>query len=183
MRSPFNFLVEPLDNKRYSNTVNICGIELNVSFSEEDHYFANRFAIVKELPLGYKGDVKIGDKLVCHHNIFKVYNNIKGERSSSSAYFKDNLFFVGLDQFYLYGDFNNWKAHDNFCFVKPIESGEKTHQYVPLMGTMKYTNHTLENFGLKQGDRIVFCPDSEYIFRIDGEELYRVYDFMIVGKA
>ena len=182
MKAPYKFIVEPYQGKRYENTVKFGDIEINTSFSEEDHKFANRFVIVKETPLGYKGDIKIGDKLVVHHNILKFYNNIKLERSSSSAFFKDNIFMVGFDQFYLYGDFGKWKCHDNFCFVKPIESGEKTHPYIPLMGTMKFVNNTLSGYGLKEGDRIVFCPESEYEFRIEGELLYRVYEHMIVGK-
>ena len=102
MKSPFNFIVRPLEGKRYNNTKSIGGMEFVVSTSEEDHKFSNREAIVVETPVGYTGDIKIGDTLLVHHNVFKFYNDMKGRRKSGKSYFKDDLFFVDNDQFYLY---------------------------------------------------------------------------------
>ncbi len=182
MNGIHSFIVSPYNGRRYDNIVKYGDVELVTSVSEEDHTVSNRFAVVKELPLGYKGDIKKGDLLVVHHNIFKYYNNIKGNRSSSSAFFKDDLFFVGYDQFYLYGNPDNWKCHDRYCFVKPIKSENKSCIYEPLIGEMKYVNSTLASYGLKQGDKICFAPDSEYFFTINNEQLYRIYDHQICGK-
>ena len=53
MRSPFYFIVKPMNGKRYNNTKDIGGVDLIVSTSEEDHKFSNRYGEVVELPLGY----------------------------------------------------------------------------------------------------------------------------------
>jgi len=80
MQSPFYFITRPLSGKRYNNTKEIGGIELIISTSEEDHRFSNREAEVIEVPVDYSGPIKIGDKLLVHHNVFKFYNDMKGRR-------------------------------------------------------------------------------------------------------
>ena len=50
MQSLFDFLVTPKDNKRYSNTTQIGGMEFITSTSQEDHKFSNREAIVVNVP-------------------------------------------------------------------------------------------------------------------------------------
>jgi co-chaperonin GroES (HSP10) len=51
-----------------------------------------------------------------------------------------------------------------------------------LMGIMKYPNEYLTSQGVKAGDSVVFSPDSEYEFNVDGEKLYRMYDHQITIK-
>lgn len=182
MRSPNKFIVTPYNNKRYDNTLKIGDIDIIISTSEENHKASNRFAIVKEIPIGYNGDIKQGDILVVHHNLFKFYNDVQFKRRSSGAFFKDNLFFVGMEQFYLYGQMSNWKCHDRYCFVKPIKSNNKNCYYEPLTGEMKYVNSYLIDNEIKIGDIVYFTPDSEYEFQIEGEKLYRIYDHQICGK-
>ena len=46
MRSPFYFIVKPLDDKRYTNTKNIEGMEFITSTSEENHKASNRQGVV-----------------------------------------------------------------------------------------------------------------------------------------
>jgi len=79
MKSPFYFIAKPINGRRYDNTKDIEGTEVIVSTSEEDHKFSNRYAEVVELPLGYKGPITPGDILLVHHNVFKYYNDMKGE--------------------------------------------------------------------------------------------------------
>jgi hypothetical protein len=186
MKSPFNFIVKPLDGKRYSNTKEIGGIEFIVSTSEEDHKFSNRFAEVIELPLGYEGPIENGDTLLVHHNVFKFYNDIKGRQKSGKSFFKDDLFFIEPDQFFMYKRKNTWISYDRFCFVKPISAVEsyikKPFSEEPLMGIMKYPNQYLIDKGIKSGDMVCFAPDSEYEFTVDDEKLYRMYDHQITIK-
>ena len=52
----------------------------------------------------------------------------------------------------------------------------------PLMGIMKYPNEYLISQGVNAGDTVVFSPDSEYEFNVDGEKLYRMYDHQITVK-
>lgn len=187
MKSPFNFIVRPIEGKRYSNTKTIGGMEFIINTSEEEHKFSNRQATVVETPVGYKGPVIIGDILLVHHNVFKFYNDIKGRRKSGKSYFKDDLFFVDNDQFYLYKRDGRWNSHDRFCFVKPIDKldsfMDKACKYEPLMGDMVYSNDYLKSKGVQDGDRVFFTPDSEYEFTIDDEVLYRVFDHQITMKA
>ena len=77
MKSPFFFIVEPLNGKRYNNTKEIGGVEFITSTSEEDHKFSNREAKVIETPIDYNGPIKKGDILLVHHNVFKFYNEIE----------------------------------------------------------------------------------------------------------
>ena len=186
MQSPFYFIVKPNKGKRYDNTKQIAGIEFIVSTSEEDYKFANRLAEVIQVPLGYKGPIQIGDTLLVHHNAFKFYNDIKGRQKSGKSFFKDDLFFIETDQFFMYKQDGRWKPYDRYCFVKPIPTTEsyikKPFSEEPLMGEMKYPNEYLLSQGLKEGDLVCFAPDSEYEFTVDDEKLYRMFDHQITIK-
>lgn len=186
MRSPFYFIVKPMNGKRYNNTKDIGGIDLIVSTSEEDHKFSNRYGEVVELPLGYKGPIQQGDMLLVHHNAFKFYNDMKGRQKSGKSFFKDDLFFIETEQFYLYKNEGKWKTYDRYCFVKPVPITEsyikKPFSNEPLMGIMKYPNEYLLSRGIRSGDMVCFTPDSEYEFIVDEETLYRIYDHQITIK-
>ena len=183
MRSPFYFIVKPLEGKRYNNTKNIAGLDLITSSSEEDYKYSNRKGVVQELPLKYEGPIKIGDTLLVHHNVFKFYNDMKGRQQSGKSYFKDDLFFIDNDQFYMYYHNNEWYSHDRYCFVKPIKKEDsyiyKRGNEEPLVGTMIYPNKYLLSQGVYNGQKVVFKPDSEYEFQVDGEKLYRMFDHQI----
>ena len=186
MRSPFYFIVKPINGKRYNNTKDIGGVDLIVSTSEEDHKFSNRYAEVVELPLGYKGPIQQGDTLLVHHNAFKFYNDMKGRQKSGKSFFRDDLFFIETEQFYLYKNNGIWKTYDRYCFVKPIPTTEsyikKPFSEEPLMGIMKYPNEYLLSRGVRSGDMVCFTPDSEYEFTVDEEKLYRIFDHQITIK-
>jgi len=186
MKSPFYFIVQPLHGKRYSNSKEIENVDLITNTSEENHLASNREAVVVSTPLNYKGDIVAGDILLVHHNVFKFYNDMKGNQKSGRSYFMDDLFFVDNDQFFLYKRKNKWFAHDKYCFVKPIKATEsyifKPFAEEPLMGELKYLNKYLKDKGLKQGDKICFKPESEYEFTVDGEKLYRMFDNHITVK-
>lgn len=186
MRSPFYFIAEPLKDKRYDNTKEISGVEFIVSTSEEDHRFSNRYAVVIETPLGYTGPIKSGDILLVHHNVFKFYNDMKGNRKSGKSFFKDNKFFIESEQFFMYKSDGVWNSYDRYCFVKPVPAIDsyikKPFTYEPLMAEMKYPNEYLKSKGVSSGDIVCFTPDSDYEFDVDGEKLYRVYDHQITMK-
>jgi hypothetical protein len=143
-------------------------------------------AEVISTPLGYEGPIKVGDTLLVHHNVFKYYNDMKGRQKSGKSFFRDDLFFIETEQFFLYKQNNQWKSYDRYCFVKPIPTTEsyikKPFSEEPLMGEMKYPNEYLLSQGIKEGDLVCFAPDSEYEFTIDDEKLYRMYDHQITIK-
>ena len=186
MKSPFYFIAKPMNGKRYDNTRDISGIDFIVSTSEEDHKFSNRYAEVIELPVGYTGPISIGDTLLVHHNAFKYYNDMRGRQKSGKSFFRDDLFFIETDQFFMYKKGDTWNAYDKYCFVRPIAATEyyieKFFKEEPLMGQMVYPNEYLLSQGIKKDDFICFTPDSEYEFTVDGEKLYRMYDHQITMK-
>jgi|TARA_R110000824_G_scaffold31328_4_gene102051 hypothetical protein len=179
VRSPYNFIVKSESTRRYDNVKEIGGIEFITSVSEEDHTVSNRFATVMELPIDYGGPVQKGDTLLVHHNVFKFYNDMKGRQKSGRSYFKDDLFFVDYDQFFLYKHKDKWSAHGKYCFIKPSELKDsyilKPGAEEPLLGVVKYINQELIDLGVKEGDEISFEPESEYPFTVDGEKLYRMF--------
>jgi len=184
-KSLFEFIVRPIGGKRYNNTKTIAGMDFVVSTSEEDHKFANREGKVLSTPLGYDGDIKVGDILLVHHNAFKFYNDMKGRRQSGKSFFKDDLFFIDADQFYMYKQDGRWYPHDRYCFVSPIPTQDsyifKPFTEEPLMGVMEYPNEYLSAQGVKKGDTIIFKPESEYEFEVDGKKMYRMFDHQITA--
>ena len=179
MQSPDRFIVKPVNGKRYNNTKEIGGVEFITSTSEEEVAASNREAEVIAVPLNYKGEIEPGDTLLVHHNVFKFYNDMKGRRQSGRSFFKEDLFFIEDEQFYMYKKNNKWNAHGRNCFVKPLPVKDsflkKRGKYEPLMGTVKYINKELAVFGVEEGDEVSFQPESEYEFRVDGEVLYRMF--------
>lgn len=186
MRSLTQFIVKPVEGRRYANTKEIGGIDLIISTSEEDHTVSNRFGIVIEVPVNYDGDISEGDILLVHHNVFKFYNDMQGKRRSGKSYFMDDMFFIDPDQFYLYQKDGIWYSYDRYCFVEPIPAKEsfvmKVGKNEPLIGRMKYVNNYLSSKGIKNGDIVSFTPESEYEFMVDGVKLYRIYDHQITIK-
>ena len=186
MKSPFYFIAEPSLGRRYSNTKDIGGGDFIISSSEEDASASNRRAIVKELPIGYEGPIKEGDTLLVHHNVFKFYNDMKGRRKSGKSFFKEDLFFIDNEQFYMYHNGTEWNAHDRYCFVSPVLSEDsyvfKPFTNEPLVGVMRYPNEYLMSQGVKSGSKVTFTPESEYEFEVDGEKMYRIFDHQITLK-
>lgn len=183
MQSLFDFIVKPKQGNRYNNTKEIGGIDFIVNTSEEDHRFSNREAEVIEVPRSYKGPIKKGDTLLVHHNVFKFYNDMKGRRKSGRSFFRDDMFFIDSDQFFLYKQDGKWNAYDRYCFVRPIKATDyyvkKPYTHEPLMGEMVYPNEYLLSQGVRPGDTVCFKPESDYEFEVDGEKLYRIFDHQI----
>ena len=179
MRSPYCFIVTPVDDRRYDNLKNIAGMKFITSVSEEDHVASNRFATVVETPINYNGPIVKGDTLLVHHNVFKFYNDVKGRRKSGRSHLKENLFLVDYEQFFMYKNNNKWVAWGKYCFIKPVDIKDsyifKSGGEEPLFGIVKYINQELIDLGVKEGDEISFTPDSEYPFTVDDEKLYRMF--------
>jgi len=169
MNSLYSFIVKPY-KERYDNIRKINDRELIINTNIENHNFVSKKAIIVSLPLAYKTNIKTGDIVYIHHNVFRRWYDQKGKERNSSTYFKDNLYFVTPEQIYMY----DGKCHLNYCFVSPIKqvngfnaSKEKEH-----FGILKYSNNFLERLGLHPGKLVVFTPNSEFEFIINGERLY-----------
>jgi len=179
MNTIYDFLVKPVDNNRYNNIKKIGDKELILNTEVFNHKFVNREAVVLAVPSAYKTKIKVGDKVLVNHNVFRRMHNMKGEEINSRSYYKENQYFIRLDQLYMYNDGSGWKALSGWCFVKPIlntNNFEKDKEQ-PLVGIVKYTDGTV-----KKGDLVGFSPESEYEFVVDGQRLYRVYSKFITIK-
>ena len=169
MKSLYQFIVKPYVN-RYDNIKQVNGKELIINTSIEDHKFVSKKAVVVSTPVVFETDIRPGDVVYVHHNIFRRYYDMKGREKNSSTFFKDELYFCNLDQIYMY----NLKTHLDYCFVKPIlnKSNLSVDKEKEHFGILKYTNKSLEDVGLKPGSLVIFTPNSEFEFIVEGERLY-----------
>ena len=168
MRSVFEFIVKPLGD-RYNNKIKVDGKELILNTKIESFKSVNNTAEVVAIPLAFKTDIKVGDKVIIHHNVFRRFYNIKGVQKNSRSYYEEDLYFVEQDQIYLYGDYGNWKTYEDRCFVKPIKNIDqfKIQKEQKHIGILKYGNSSLEALKITPGDLIGFKPYGEYDFIID----------------
>ena len=108
MNSLFDFIVEPYGD-RYNNEVKVGDKSLIINTKIESYKSVNNIGKVIATPLAYKTSIKTGDLVMIHHYVFRRFYDIKGNEKNSRAYFKDNLYFVQLDQIYLYKNKNKWQ--------------------------------------------------------------------------
>jgi hypothetical protein len=169
MKSLYSFIVKPY-NKRYDNIRKVGDKQLIINTTIEDHQFISKKAVVVSTPAAFDTKIKKGDIVYIHHNIFRRWYDQKGKERNSSTFFKDDLYFCSPEQIYMY----NLKPHLNYCFVKPIlnKSNLSLSKEQEHFGILKYSNSSLEAVGLTPGDLVVFTPNSEFEFIIEGERLY-----------
>jgi hypothetical protein len=170
----FDFLIEPLDGRRYDNTAKVGGMDLIVSSSIENHRVTQRHAKVIEVPKGYKGPVKVDDTVIVHHNVFRKFYNMQGKESQSSGFIRENTFMASEQEIYLHkGKDSEWKAIYPFVFVSPIEEVDSLGRpaFRPLYGKMEYSCSDR----ISPGSVVSFEPECEYEFKIDGKLMYRMY--------
>ena len=177
MKSVYNFVVTPVKS-RYNNTKDIGGKELIVNTEIFNHQYVSREAIVKAIPTVGDTDIKVGNKVVVHHNVFRRWHNQHGIEKNSRSYIDEETYLVQSDQIFLYKD-TEWQAQKGYCFVAPVKSTDKlsVDKEKPLVGIVKHTDGTVN-----KGDLIGFRPSSEYEFIIDGQKLYRVLSNFITIK-
>ena len=177
MKSVYNFVVTPVKS-RYNNTKDIGGKELIVNTEIFNHQYVSREAIVKAIPTVGDTDIKIGDKVIVHHNVFRRWHNQHGIEKNSRSYIDEETYLVQPDQIFLYKD-TEWQAQKGYCFVAPIKSTNElsVDKEKPLVGIVKHTDGTVN-----KGDLIGFRPSSEYEFIIDGQKLYRLLSNLITIK-
>ena len=171
MKSIYEFVVTPLGD-RYNNSKKVGEKDLILNTKIYSHQFVNREALVLQTPIMNDTGIQKGDIVIVHHNIFRRYHDMQGVEKNGRAHYKDNKYFVNVEQVYLYKRDKEYFPLKGYSFVKPIESNDifNTSRETELMGIVKHT----DSKEVKRGDLIGFCPNSEYEFVIDGERLYRV---------
>ena len=178
MKSVYNFVVTP-KGERYNNTKKVGDSELIINTEIFNHQYVNREAIVMSTPIIGDTDIKSGDTVIVHHNVFRRWYNVKGVEKNSRAYFDENTYFINHDQIFLYKRDEKWIAPKGYCFVKPLKAIDKfnTESEKPLQGVVKYSDGTVE-----VNDLVGFTPSSQYEFIVDGQRLYRVLSNLITIK-
>jgi len=181
MRGVFDFVVMPKED-RYNNTKTIDGKELILNTELQNHSYVSRIGIVMATPSPNKTNIKEGDEVILHHNVFRRFRDIRGNEKNSKSYYKNNLYFVSPDQIFAYKKMIKWVPLKGFNFIKPIKEDKmfSIDFEKPLVGVLKYKDPSL--LEVNEGDLVGFKPGSEYEFVIDKEKLYRVPTNLITIK-
>ena len=183
MRSLYDFIVKPIGDK-YDNNKKVGDKNLILNTSIENFKAVNNYAEVIATPKAFKTDIKVGDTIIIHHNVFRVFYDIRGNIKKSRSNFDDDLFFCGADQIYLYKNSGNWNSFGDRCFVIPLKNKDsfKEGKEQKLIGILKHGNSSLEALGITPGDVVGFTPNSEWDFVIDDERVYCMKSNDIVIK-
>ena len=178
MKSVYNFVVTP-KGERYNNKKKVGDSELILNTEIFNHQYVNREAIVISTPIAGHTDIKAGDTVIVHHNVFRRWHNVKGIEKNSRSFFNESTYMISKDQIFLYKRNDTWSAPKGYCFVKPLKAQNPLNIDLekPLQGVVKYSDGTV-----KVNDLIGFRPKSEYEFIVDGERLYRVLSNFITIK-
>lgn len=187
MNSLHYYIVKPNNGELYDNIVETSNGSFILSSSIENHETTNRQAIVLAAPSKLKTDVLPGAVIIVHHNVFRKYNDMKGNEVFAAGLITGDTYMVDPYQVFMYknpGD-HDWTTLDPFCFVSPIDNDDafSNSSTKELWGTMEYPNKYLTDLGIKKGDKIGFRTDSEYEFNIEGNKYYRVNSNNICLKA
>lgn len=166
------FLIEPLNNKRYNNTMDIGGVTIYKSTSIEDHKSTNRFGKILSIAPDIKTNLSVGDTVVVHHNQFRQFYDQQGNLNNGINYLYGNKYILDESMIYMYSKDNGetWVANPPYIFVKPIKKENSFESFIKEEGIIAYTSH--ENLSID--DHVRFTADSECEFEINGEKLYRM---------
>ncbi len=170
MQSVFNYLVSPKGN-RTTGSKEIEGQTLLLNTDLQNHSYTNRVGTILNLPLVGNEELKEGDDVIVHHNVFRRFRDVRGKEKDSKNYLSEDVYTVQADQIYAFKRDGEWKALEGFCFVKPIKEDKmfSVDFEKPLIGIVKFGNDEI-----KEESLVGFKPSSEYEFVIEGQRLYRV---------
>ena len=108
MKSVYNFVVTP-KGQRYNNKKKLKNSELILNTEIFNHHYINREAVVLSTPIIGNTDIKPGDTVVLHHNVFRRWHNQHGVEKNSRSYFNDKTYLVN---------------HDQIFYIKEIKTGK-----------------------------------------------------------
>ena len=170
MQSVFNYLVSPKGDRTVGSK-EIEGQTLLLNTDLQNHSYTNRVGTILNLPLVGNEELKEGDDVIVHHNVFRRFRDVRGNEKDSKNYLSEDVYTIQADQIYAFKRNGEWKALKGFCFVKPIKEDKmfSVDFEKPLVGIVKLGNDEIEKESL-----VGFKPNSEYEFVIEGQRLYRV---------
>ena len=144
MKSVYNFVVTP-KGERYNNSKKVVDSELILNTEVYNHQYVNKEAIVISIPIIGNTDIKPGDTVIVHHNIFRRWHNVKGIEKNSRSFFNESTYFINQDQIFLYKRNKKWTTPKGYCFVKPLRAKNPFNIDMerPLQGIVKYSDGTV----------------------------------------
>ena len=172
-----DFIVSPIGD-RYNNTKKIGEKNLILNTDIYNHQFVNRKAKVIATPLLFSSPINVGDEVIIHHNVFRRWNNMKGEEKNSRSYLRENEYFITIDQIYLYKK-EDWLVIPGYSYIKPLLSNDNTTFGLEkeLVGMIKYSDSTFD-----KNEIIGYRPRTVVEDFVNGERLYRVMNKFITIK-
>ena len=183
MKSLYDFIIKPLGD-RYENEIKIGDKTLVLNTKIESFKSVNNLAVVIETPKAFKTNIQKGDIVLIHHNVFRVFYDMKGVKKNSRSYFKNDLYFCAVDQIYLYKNTEDWKSFGDRCFVMPLKNEDilTNDKEQKLIGILKYGNNSLKALNINPGDVVGFTPNSEWDFIVDEQRVFCMKSNDIVIK-
>mgnify|MGYP003130280261 CR=1 FL=1 len=112
MKSIYGFVIEP-KGERYNNSISVGDKKLIVNTEIYNHQYINREAVVLQTPKINNTNIKQGDTILVHHNVFRRWHNVKGVEKNSRSYLKEGQYIVFEDQIFLCKHNNQWKPFFN----------------------------------------------------------------------
>ena len=178
MKSLYGFLVKPIGG-RYNNTKKVGDKELVLNTDIYNHKHTNREAEVLSIPKIGGTDIKVGDIIIVHHNVFRRWNDVKGREKNSRSYINEDLYVAHADQIFLYKRKDKWIAPKGYCFIQPIKETDEfsIETEKACRGVVLYSDGSNN-----VGDLVGFTPFSTYEFVIDNIRSYRVLSKFITIK-
>ena len=178
MKSLYGFLVKPIGG-RYNNTKKVGDKELVLNTDIYNHKHTNREAEVLSIPKIGETDIKVGDTVIVHHNVFRRWNDVKGREKNSRSYINEDLYIAHPDQIFLYKRKDKWIAPKGYCFIQPIKETDEfsIETEKACRGVVLYSDGSNN-----VGDLVGFTPFSTYEFVIDNIRSYRVLSKFITIK-
>ena len=178
MKSVYNFVVTP-KGERYNNTKKVGDSELILNTEIYNHQYVNKEAVVISTPIVGDTNIKPGDTVIVHHNVFRRWHNVRGVEKNSRSFFNESTYFIDHDQIFLYKRDKEWIAPRGYCFIKPLKAIDQFNieSEKPLQGIVKYSDGTVS-----AGDLIGYRPRTQSEFIVDGQRLYRVLSNLITIK-
>ena len=179
MNPRWDYLIKPL-GKEYNNTKKIANEEFTINTSIEDASYVNRLGVVCAVPSG--GEIPVGSTVVVHHNVFRTYLDMKGNKRKSNEYFRDKDYLVSPEKIYMYDNGNGWKTTEGYCFVSPVDYTQDDEIYRSDKQKEEHVGVIVNSSIYSEGTKIGFTRNSEYQFTIDDKKIYRMKDSDICIK-
>ena len=178
MKSIYGFLVKPV-GERYNNIKKIGDKELILNTEIYNHQYINREAEVLSVPKVGETDIKVGDTIIVHHNVFRRWHKVRAEEKNSRSYINEDLYIVHPDQIFLYKRKDKWIAPKGYCFIQPIKETDELSAETEkaCRGVVLYSDGSV-NIGALVG----FTPFSAFEFIVDNIRSYRVLSKFITIK-